>query len=83
MLPQLLLCQHPLLQPLLQIPKPQGLPQVYPEPIHLLWEEVLLALSQLFLQVWQEEPAQQKFSIPPQSQLLPLQPGQGAGPQVQ
>lgn len=39
-LPQLLLCQHPLLQPLLQIPKPQGLPQVFPEPIHLLWEEV-------------------------------------------
>lgn len=44
-LPQLLLCQHPLLQPLLQIPKPQGLPQVYPEPIHLLWEEVSAVLT--------------------------------------
>lgn len=30
-LPQLLLCQHPLLQPLVQIPKLQGLPQVQPE----------------------------------------------------
>ena len=39
-LPQLLLCQLPLLQPLLSVPKPQGLPQVHPEPIHLLWEKV-------------------------------------------
>lgn len=71
-LPQLFLRQQPLLQSLLPIPKPPGLPQVHQEPIHLLWEKVLLTLSQLLLQVWQEEPAWQKLSIPPQPQLLPL-----------
>lgn len=39
-LPQLLPCQHPVLQPLLPIPQPQGLPQVSPEPVRLLWEKV-------------------------------------------
>ena len=44
-LPQLLLCQHPPLQPLVPIPKPQGLPQVHQEPIHLLWEKVSAILT--------------------------------------
>lgn len=44
-LPQLLLCQHPLLQPLLPIPKSQGLPQIHPEPILLLWEKVSAVLT--------------------------------------
>lgn len=39
-LPQLLPCQHPVLQPLLPVPQPQGLPQVQPKPIRLLWEKV-------------------------------------------
>lgn len=43
--PQFLLCQHPFLQPLLPIPKPQGLPQVHQEPIHLLWEKVSAVLT--------------------------------------
>lgn len=38
--------------------------------------QVLFALPQLLLQVWQEEPAQRKLWIPPQPQLLPLQPQQ-------
>lgn len=42
--------------------------------------QVLLALFQLFLQVWQEEPPQQKLSIAPQPQLLAVQPEQVHAP---
>lgn len=38
--------------------------------------QVLLSLFQLFLQVWQEEPPQQKLSIAPQPQLFAVQPEQ-------
>ena len=44
-LPKLLLRQHTLLQPLLPIPKPQSLPQVHQEQIHLLWEKVSAVLT--------------------------------------
>lgn len=44
-LPQLLLCQHAIFLPILQVPRLPGLPQVHPKQVHLVWTKVSADLT--------------------------------------